>query len=82
MIGCLRRFGPFLGVQSFLFSEKLIYLGMKIFFFWGGGGRGHHKIGLVLGVISMYSKVLLMVNVQHGNIFGGCKNFKKKIYGA
>ena len=30
----------------------------------------------------MYSKVLLMVNVQHGNIFGGCKNFKKKIYGA
>ena len=39
MIGCLRRFGPFLGVQIFLFSEKLIYLGMKIFF-WGGGGGG------------------------------------------
>ena len=28
---------------------------MKIFF-WGGGG--HHKIGLVLGVISMHFRVL------------------------
>ena len=37
---------------------------------------GNHKIGLVLGVISMYFRVFLKVIVQNGDIFGGCENFK------
>ena len=50
---------------------------MKILwiFFLGGGG-GHHKIGLVLGVISMYLGSFLEVNVQNDDIFWGCKKFK------
>ena len=35
--------------------------------------RGHHKIRLVLGVISMY---FLKVNVQNGDIFWGGKIFQ------
>ena len=43
---------------------------MKILwiFFWG-----HHKIGLYFGVIFMHFRVF----VQNGDIFLGCKNFKK-----
>ena len=37
-------------------------------YFFGGEG-GHDKIGLVLGVSSMYFSVFLMVNVQSENIF-------------
>ena len=58
-----------------------IILGMKILwiFFWG-----HPKIGLVLGVISMYFRVFLKVNIQNrdifwvakiSNIFLGCLKF-------
>ena len=36
----------------------------------------HHKIGLVLEVISMYLGSFLTVNVQNDDIFGGCKKFK------
>ena len=56
----IRRLGPFFGGQIsefniFLGFQKNEYiLGMKILwiFFWG-----HPKIGLVLGVISMYLRV-------------------------
>ena len=51
IISYIRRLGPFFGVKFFNFN---IFLGMKtlwIFF------RGHPKIGLVLGVISMYFRV-------------------------
>ena len=50
-----------------------IFLGIKIMwiFFWG-----HHKIGLVLGAISMYFRSFLKVNIQNRDIFLGCKNFK------
>ena len=56
----IRRLGPLFGSQIFEFqyflgfSEKLYFLGMNILwiFFWG-----HSKIGLVLGVISMYFRV-------------------------
>ena len=40
-------------------------------FFWG-----HPKVGLVLGVISMYLGSFLKVNIQNLDIFLGCKNFK------
>ena len=36
---------------------------------------GHDKIGLDLGVSSMYFRVFSKVNVQNENIFA-CKNFK------
>ena len=39
--------------------------------FWG-----HHKIGLVSGVNSMHFMVFFKVNVQNGDIFGGCYNFE------
>ena len=50
-----------------------IFWGMKILwiFFWG-----HPKIGLVLGVIAMYLRSFLKVNIQNQDIFLGCKNFK------
>ena len=50
-----------------------IFWGMKILwkFF------GHHKIGLVLGVISISFRVFFFkVNVQNGDNFLGYKNFK------
>ena len=39
---------------------------------------GYHRIGLVLGIISMYFilRPFLKVNVQNGDIFWVCKNFK------
>ena len=46
---------------------------MKILWIFLGG---HHKIGLVLGVISMYLGSFLKVKVQNGDIFGCCKYFK------
>ena len=50
---------------------------MDIFFFfffgWGGGG-GLRKIGLDLGVISMYLSIFSEVNIQNGYIFGVTKN--------
>ena len=54
------RLGPFFGVQNFkfqyfwVFSEKLIFWGLKIAWIFLGG---HHKIGLVLGIISMQFRV-------------------------
>ena len=50
-----------------------IFLGMKILwiFFWG-----HPKIGLVLGVISMYFRVFSYNNYTESGFFLGCKNFK------
>ena len=50
-----------------------IFLGMNILwiFFWG-----HPKIGLVLGVISMYLGSFLKVIIQNRDIFLGCKNLK------
>ena len=55
------------------FQKNEYFWGMKILwiFFWG-----HPKIGLVLGVISMYLGSFLKVNVHNQDIFGGCKNFK------
>ena len=43
-----------------------IILGMKIL--WILFGR-HHKIRLVLGVISMYFRSFLRINVQNGDIY-------------
>ena len=57
----IRRLGPFFGSQLsefqyffWVFRKVNIFWGMKILwiFFWG-----HPKIGLVLGVISMYFRV-------------------------
>ena len=45
---------------------------MDIFF---GGGGGHHKIRLYLGVISMHFGTFFKVKVQNGGYFffgGGC----------
>ena len=47
-----------------------IFWGMKSLIFF----LGHPKIGLVLGVISMYFRVFLKVNIQNRDIFLGCKN--------
>ena len=51
----------------------IIFWGMNILwiFFWR-----HYKIGLVLGVFSMYFVSFLKVNVQNEDSFWGCKNFK------
>ena len=46
---------------------------MKILWIFLGG---HHNIGLVLGVISMYFFLMVNVHVQNQDIFLGCKNFK------
>ena len=48
------------------FRNINIFWGMKIFWIFLGG---HDKIGLVLGVSSMYFRVFLKVNVQNENIF-------------
>ena len=60
----IRRLGPFFWGQIFEFqyflgfSEKLkTFWGMNILWIFFGGGGGHPKIGLVLGVISMYFRV-------------------------
>ena len=47
----VHRLGSFFGVQNFE-SHYLLGFSEKLTFFWG-----HHKIGLYLGVISMYFKV-------------------------
>ena len=51
----IRRLRPFFVVQNFKyffgFSEKIILLGYEYFV---DSFLGHHKIELVLGVISMY----------------------------
>ena len=49
-----------------------IFWGMKMLwiFFWG-----HPKIGLVLGVISMFLGPFLKVNIQNRDIFLGCLKF-------
>ena len=46
-----------------------IFWGMKILWIFF---RGHHKIGLYLGVISMYFRVFFKVKVQNGGYFLGC----------
>ena len=50
-----------------------IFLGMNIWwvFFWG-----LPKIGLVLGVISMYFRVFSSGKYTESGYFWGCKNFK------
>ena len=56
----IRRLGPFLGFKILNFNifwgfqKKKFFLGYEDFvdIFWG-----HHKIGLYLGVISMYFRV-------------------------
>ena len=59
-------FGGFKKNEYFLGYEDIV----DIFFFLGGGD--HHKIGLYLGVISMYFKVFLnKVKVQKGGYFLG-----------
>ena len=58
----IRCLGSFFGVQNFdfqyiflgVFRKINILLGMKILWLFFGG---HHKIGLYLGVISMYFRV-------------------------
>ena len=53
----IRRLGLFFGVQIFIFQyflgflEMNMFLGMKISWIFFGG---HHKTGLVLGVISFH----------------------------
>ena len=82
----IRMLVPFFGVKNFEFQ----YSFNNFFRGGGGGGQkneycfgylyfwiflgGHHKIGLVLGVISMH---FLRVKVQNGGYFWGCKKFKK-----
>ena len=65
MFSYIRRLRPFLGFKILNFNilgflqKNEHFLGMKIlciFFFLCGGG-GHHKIGLYLGVMSMYLRV-------------------------
>ena len=48
-------------------------LGMEILWIIFGG---HHTIGPVYGVISMYFEVFIKLNVQKGDIFGGLQKFK------
>ena len=50
-----------------------VFLGMKILWiFWGGGG-GHHKIDLYLGVFLCIFGSFLKGKVQNGGyIFFGC----------
>ena len=66
------RWGWGLYFDSFIL-RKINFLDMKILWIIC---LSYYKIGLVLGVISMYFKALLKVNVQNVDIFGGCKNFK------
>ena len=76
----IRRLRPFFG-SKFEFQYLFIFyfffcLGgggvRKMIYFWDrrfcgyfGGGGGRHKIGLVLGVISMYLGPFLNVNVHN-----------------
>ena len=53
-------------INSGGFKKNEYILGMKIL--WIFFGR-HHKIGLVLGVISMYFRSFLKINVQNGDIY-------------
>ena len=72
-ISYIGRLTPLFGDQNFEFqyfwgvSEKMnIFEGMKILWIFLGG---HHKIGLYLGVISMFFRS----RYRMGNIFGGAK---------
>ena len=47
-----------------------IFGGMKILWIFFGC---HHKIGLVLGVISMHFRVFLKIKLQNYDIFGVAK---------
>ena len=55
--------GHFWGFKILNFNIILAYrkneyfLGMKVLWICLGGGGGHHKIGLYLGVISMHFRV-------------------------
>ena len=56
----IRRLGPFFGVPNFEF--KYVFFFQKNEYFLGFEDfvemfAGHHKIGLVLGVISIYFRV-------------------------
>ena len=55
------------------FQKNEYFLGMMILwiFFWG-----HHKIGLVFGSFLCILCFFLKVEVQNGDIFWGCLNFK------
>ena len=48
-----------------------IFLGMNVLWIFF---LGHPKVGLVLGVISMYFRSFLKVNIQNRDIFLACKN--------
>ena len=52
-----------------------------IFFFWGGGG-GHPKIGLVLGVMSMYFRVFFLGKYTESGYFLGLQKFQIFFGGA
>ena len=56
-----------------------IFLGMKIMwiFFWG-----HPKIGLVLGVISMYFRVFFLGKYTESGYFLGLQKFQIFFWGA
>ena len=78
-----RSLGSFFWVQNFEFqyffgfSEKSIFFGVKDFvdIFWGGGG-GHHKIGLYLGVISMHVRVFSKGQGTEWRYFFGSLKFQ------
>ena len=57
----------------FFFRKLNMFLGLMVLqiCFWG-----QHKIGLVLGVISMYFRVLSYGKCTEWEYFWGCKNFK------
>ena len=80
MFSYIRRLGSFWGVQNFAFQY---FFGFeKNDYFWGYEDfvdifGGHHKIGLYLGVISMYSRVSsLGQGTEWGIIFWIAKIFK------
>ena len=59
--------------MGFFFRKINIFRGMKILWIFS---RGHHKIGLYLGVISMHLGSFLKVKVQNSGYFLGLLKFQ------
>ena len=79
------RLGSFFGVQNFDFqyfggfSEIKYFGGMKILLIFF---RGHHKIGLYLGVISMHFRFFSLGHCTEWGYFWGLLKFQIFFWGA